>query len=168
MGIINVDVLLQSALPPGPTGPQGPQGEQGPQGPQGTGPQGPQGPAANVATVILFAASDETTILVAGDDKIKFRAPSAMSITQIPRASLSSASTSGNVIVDINLNGSSILGANKLSIDQNATTSTTAQTQTTLATDPTSVSDDAEFSVDIDSAGVNATGLKVTIYYNVV
>jgi hypothetical protein len=91
-----------------------------------------------------------------------------MTITSIPRASLSTASSSGAVTCDINIGGTSILGANKLSIDANETTSTTATTPTTLANNPTNVSDDAEFSVDIDGAGTGATGLKVTIYYNVV
>jgi hypothetical protein len=87
-----------------------------------------------------------------------------MTLTDIPRASLSTASSSGAVTVDINESGTSILGGNKLSIDASETTSTTAATQTTLA--DTSIADDAEMSIDIDGAGTGATGLKVTLFYN--
>ena len=91
-----------------------------------------------------------------------------MSITQIPRSSLTSASSSGLVTCDINKGGTSILGANKLSIDANELTSKTAATQTTLASNPTSIADDDEFTVDIDAAGTGAKGLKVYIYYSAV
>jgi hypothetical protein len=50
-----------------------------------------------------------------------------------------------------------------LTIDANEKTSTTAATPTTLAT--TSIADDAEFTIDITSAGTGAAGLKVTLYY---
>jgi hypothetical protein len=116
----------------------------------------------------MMAVSDETTALTTGTNKLTFRAPNAMTLTQIPRASLTTASSSGEVTCDILLAGNSILGVNKLSIDANETTSVTAATQTTLAANPTSVSDDAQFTVNIDAAGTGATGLKVTLYYNVV
>jgi hypothetical protein len=118
---------------------------------------------STVEQSLTFAASDESTPLVAGTSKITFRTPHAMELYQIPRASLTSGSTSGNVVVDINENGNSILGANKLSIDANEKTSVTATTPTTLA--DTSLADDAEITIDIDSAGTNAAGLKITLYY---
>lgn len=120
---------------------------------------------ANVAanTFMIIAVSDEGTALTAGTDKLKFRAPFAMTLYQIPRASVNTASTSGVITVDINEDGTSILGANKLTIDANEKTSTTAATATTLA--DTSIADDAEITVDIDGAGTGATGLKVTLYY---
>jgi hypothetical protein len=113
--------------------------------------------------VFVIACSDETTNLTTGNDKVTFRAPFAFTVHKIPRASLSTASSSGLPTCDINVGGSSILGANKLSIDANEKTSTTAATATTVAT--SSVSDDAEITIDIDTAGTGAKGLKVYLYY---
>ena len=115
--------------------------------------------------VIIFAVTDDTSNITVSSARASFRAPSAMSLNATPRASLNVASTSGLVTCDIKLNGTSILGANKLSIDATEKTSTTAATATSLATNPTSVSDDAEFTVDITSAGTGAKGLKITLYY---
>lgn len=112
---------------------------------------------------LTFAVSDEATSLTTGTAKVTFRAPFAMTLTAIPRASLSTASSSGDVTVDINEAGTSVLGANKLSIDANEKTSVTAATPTTLA--DTAIADDAEITVDIDGAGTGAKGLKVTLYY---
>ena len=112
---------------------------------------------------ITIALSDELSVLTTGNGKVYWRAPFAMTLTQIPRASLTTASSSGVVTVDINEGSTSVLGANKLSIDANELTSTTAVTATTLA--DTSIADDAQIRFDIDAAGTNATGLKVTLYY---
>jgi hypothetical protein len=112
---------------------------------------------------MTVAVSDETTTLTTGNAKLTFRAPYAMTLTQIPRSSVSQSSSSGLVTVDINESGTSILGANKLSIDATEKTSTTAATPTTLA--DTSIADDAEITMDIDSAGTGAKGLKVVLYY---
>lgn len=111
---------------------------------------------------MVMALSDETTALTAGTSKITFRAPYNMTLYQIPRISVASASTSGLVIVDIKLAGVSILGANKLSIDANEKTSVTAATPTSLAI--AAIADDGEITVDITSAG-NAKGLKLILYY---
>jgi hypothetical protein len=113
---------------------------------------------------MIIALSDESSsVLTTGNSKVVFRAPYAMYLYQIPRSSVSQSSSSGLVTVDINENGTSILGANKLSIDATEKTSTTAATATTLA--DTSIADDAELTFDIDSAGTGARGLKVTLYY---
>jgi hypothetical protein len=113
---------------------------------------------------MILALSDEsTTNLTTGTSRVVFRAPYAMFLYQIPRASVSQSSSSGLVTVDINENGTSILGVNKLSIDAGEKTSTTAATATTLA--DTSIADDAEITFDIDSAGTGARGLKVILYY---
>lgn len=112
---------------------------------------------------LTVALSDEGTSISTGTAKLTMRAPYAMTLTRIPRASVSTASTSGLPTVDINVGGTSILGVNKLSIDVNEKTSTTAATATTLAT--TSIADDAEITFDIDVAGTGAKGLKVTLYF---
>lgn len=112
---------------------------------------------------MTIALSDEDSNISTGTAKVTMRAPFAMTLTEIPRASLSTASTSGAVTVDINEAGTSVLGANKLSIDANEKTSTTAATATTIS--DSSIADDAEITFDIDAAGTGAKGLKVTLYY---
>jgi len=113
--------------------------------------------------IIIFAVTDDTSNITVSSARATFRAPSAMTLTSIPRASLNVASTSGIVNVDIKVAGTTILGSNKLTIDATEKTSTTAVTPTTLAT--TSIADDAEIRVDILGAGTGAKGLKITLYY---
>ena len=111
---------------------------------------------------MMLAVSDEVTNITTGTAKLTFRAPFAMALTKIPRASLTAVSTSGIPTVDINVNGSSILST-KITVDANEKTSTTAATPAVLST--TSIADDAEITVDIDVAGTGAKGLKVTLFY---
>jgi hypothetical protein len=120
------------------------------------------GIVAGIEQSLTLALSDETTNITTGTAKITFRAPFAWTLTKIPRASLSTASSSGTPTVDINVNGSSILST-KLTIDANETTSTTAATAAVLSS--TTVADDSEITLDIDVAGTGAKGLKVTIFY---
>ena len=117
----------------------------------------------NIEQFMTIAISDESTSITSGTNKLTMRSPYAMTLTKIPKASLNTVSSSGNPTIDINLSGTSILGANKLSIDANEKTSSTAATATTLAT--TSIPDDSEITFDIDTAGTGAKGLKVVLYY---
>ena len=114
------------------------------------------------AQVMGFALSDETTALTTGTAKVTFRAPFAMNLLSIPRASLSTASSSGLVTVDINEAGSSIFST-LLTIDATETTSTTATNIAVLS--DTFIADDAIVTFDIDAAGTGAKGLKVFLYY---
>jgi len=116
------------------------------------------------AEILILSVVDETTNLTVSSARASFRAPSAMTLTSIPRATLNVASTSGLVNVDIKVAGTTILGTNKLTIDATEKTSTTAVTATSYVT--TSIADDAEFTIDILSAGTGAKGLKVIFYYN--
>lgn len=104
------------------------------------------------------AASDEITGITAGTNKVKFRMPFAMTLTEV-RASLSTAQTSGNIFtVDINEGGSSILST-KLTIDNGEKTSTTA---TACVISDLALADDAEITIDVDQIGDGtAKGLKV-------
>jgi hypothetical protein len=113
-------------------------------------------------THMTIALSDETTSITTGVSKITFRAPFAMTLTQIPRASLSIVSSSGIPQVDINKNGVSIFST-RLTIDANEKTSTTAATPAVLST--STFADDDEITMDVDVAGTGAKGLKVTLYY---
>jgi hypothetical protein len=112
----------------------------------------------------VLAASDETTDITTGTAKVTFRAPFAFTIKRIPKATLSTASTSGLPEVNIKVAGATIFGT-KLTIDANEKSSTTAATAATLATSTISVSDDDEITIDIDTAGTGAKGLKVYLYY---
>lgn len=106
---------------------------------------------------IIIAVSDETTPITAGATKIRYRMPYALTLTGV-KASLSNASTSGNPTIDINENGVSILST-KLSIDSGETTSKTATTPVVIS--DFALAEDAEITIDIDTAGTGATGLKV-------
>jgi hypothetical protein len=110
---------------------------------------------------LVVAASDETTALTAGNNKITFRMPRAVTLTAV-RASLTTAQASGSIFtVDINESGTSILST-KLTIDNTEKTSTTAATPPVIS--DTALADDAEMTIDIDQIGNGtATGLKVTL-----
>lgn len=124
-------------------------------------PGGGGGGAENIIIQsFVVAASDETTNLSTGTAKATFRIPYAFTLTAV-RASLSTASSSGLVVVDITKNGASIMGTNKLSIDATERTSVTAATPPNLI--DTNLTDDAEISVNITSAGTGAKGLKISL-----
>jgi len=108
---------------------------------------------------LIVAASNETSALTTGTAKATFRMPAGVTLTEV-RASLTTASSSGVVTVDINESGSSILST-KLTIDANEKTSTTATTPAVIS--DASLADDAEITIDIDTAGTGAAGLKVVL-----
>jgi len=115
--------------------------------------------AAAPVKVIQVACSDETTALTTGTAKITFRMPYAMTLTAV-RASLSTASSSGLPAIDINEAGVSILSTT-ITIDVSEKTSTTAATPAVIS--DANLADDAEITVDIDTAGTGAKGLKITL-----
>lgn len=109
---------------------------------------------------LCIAASDETTALTTGTAKVTFRMPYAFTVTNL-RASINTVSSSGDPTFDINEAGSSIMGANKLSIDSSEKTSVTAATA--YSSSDNSLADDAEMTIDIDTAGTGAKGAKICI-----
>ena len=110
---------------------------------------------------IQLAASDETTALTTGTNKVTFRTPCAFTLTEV-RASLTTAQSSGSIFtVDINENGTSVLST-KLTIDNTEKTSTTALTPAVIS--DSSLADDSEMTIDIDQIGDGtAKGLKITL-----
>jgi len=114
---------------------------------------------AGVGDGFMVAVSDETTAITTGTGKVTFRASNALTLTAV-RASLNTASSSGAVTVDINVNGVTILST-KLTIDEGEKTSVTALTPAVISN--TAIADDDEISIDIDAAGSGAKGLKVTL-----
>ena len=117
--------------------------------------------ASSTVEALPVALSDETTTITVGTGKTTFRAPYAMTLTGV-RSSLTTASSSGVVTVDVNEGGSTILST-KLTIDANEKTSTTAATPAVIS--DTALADDAELTFDVDTAGTGAAGLKVTLLY---
>lgn len=111
-----------------------------------------------IVECIVIAVSDETTPLTTGTPKVTFRMPYAFTLTALPRASLTTASSGAAVQVDINEAGGSILST-PLTIDTSQKTSTTAATPAVLS--DSALADDAEITIDVDVAGTNAAGLKV-------
>ncbi len=114
--------------------------------------------AAQVIPLIV-AVGDEVTALTTGTAKVTFRVPAAFTVTGV-RASLTTASSSGIVTVDINESGTTILST-KLTIDVSELTSETAAAPPVISDG--ALADDAEITIDIDIAGTGAAGLKVTI-----
>lgn len=114
---------------------------------------------ANPLESIIVAAGGETEEIVAGEKILTFRMPYALNL-QYVRASLTSASSDGDIVVNVDQNGATILGS-KISIDVTELTSTTAATQPTVTV--TALADDAEITIDVQSAGTGARGLKVTL-----
>jgi len=112
--------------------------------------------------MVVDVSRDETTTIAVGTNKYVFYAPFAMTLTKLPKASVTSNSTSGVITLDINEAGVSILST-LLTIDANESTSATAATPAVLS--DSSIADNAKVSIDIDGAGTSATGLKVTFYY---
>lgn len=117
-----------------------------------------------VKDFMVIALSDESTAITVGTSKITFRVPYAITLYQVPRASLSTASTSGNPAIDINVNGTSIFST-VLTIDANEKTSTTATTSAVMTSSTINVVDDAEITIDVDTSGTGAKGAKVMLYF---
>lgn len=106
----------------------------------------------------IIAVTSETGALTTGNNKVTFRAPQAMTLSKV-KASLTTASTSGNVAIDVNLEGTGSIFSTPVTIDANEKTSETALTASVLST--TAIPDDAELTIDVDAAGTGAVGLKV-------
>lgn len=109
---------------------------------------------------LCFAVSDETTQITTGITKIIFDAPRKFRLFQV-KATLRNFGDEATVI-DVNVSGSSIL-ANKVTIDALSTKSISASVQPTFIDDATfvQINENNQITVDIDSAGTNATGLKI-------
>ena len=115
---------------------------------------------SHIVESLCTAASDETTVITTGIAKVTFRMPYAFTLTNI-RGSLNTVSSSGSPIIDVNEAGTSVMTTNKVLIDVSEKTSVTAVTAVTI-TDPT-LADDAEMTVDVDTAGTGAKGLKICL-----
>ena len=109
-----------------------------------------------------IAVSDETTDLATGTLDGQFQiVHNAFTVTNA-YATLSTAPVGSTLIVDINLNGTSIMTTNKVSIDATEKTSDTAATQHTLTT--TALTENGVITVDIDQIGSSTAGAGLKVY----
>lgn len=107
---------------------------------------------------VMVAASDETSNLFISNSAITFHMPFAMNTASII-AGLSQTSSSGSVIADVKVNGTSIFGASSNLI---ITAGSTTVETTSIAT--RNIAKLATVTVDITGAGTGAKGLK--LYFN--
>ena len=113
-----------------------------------------------VPVVIVVSLTGETEEASTGTAKNTFRSPYGFIMTNA-RLSASVAPVGANMVVDINVNGNTIL-ATKLSIDDGEKTSTTASVEVSISSAP--IADDSEITVDIDQVGSTTAGSGVKLY----
>lgn len=116
------------------------------------------GASGGALAPIMLVLGDETTTITTGAAKLTFRIPDDFTLTAI-FASLSTASSSGDPQIDVNLTGTGSIFSTPITIDANEKTSLTAVTPPVITTD--AFSQDDEITVDIDAAGTGAKGLKI-------
>ena len=117
--------------------------------------------------VFIVSASDETSDLTTGDDKVLFHAPFAFQITGV-KATVSQVPTGSVLTVDLDRIRGGVRAAilsTKLTIDANELTSTTAATAAVINASTDDIALDDAITVNIDGIGSSNTGkgLKVTI-----
>jgi hypothetical protein len=109
-----------------------------------------------------FAISDETTALTTGTAKLSWRAPYAITLTDI-KADVVTAPTGASLIIDVNDGGTSIMTTNKLTIEASEFSTRTAATGPTIT--DTAIAQDALVTFDIDQVGstIAGAGAKVSL-----
>ncbi|TXH53724.1 MAG: hypothetical protein E6Q97_12510 [Desulfurellales bacterium] len=106
----------------------------------------------------LFGEGDTVTAGVAA----AWRVPYALEALYL-RASLTTASSGGAVVLDVLANGVSVFGANKLTIDEGALSSYTSVDPP--AFDVQYIEDDAELTFNVTDDGTGAEGLKAYLVH---
>ena len=120
--------------------------------------------AAAPVEAMIIAASDETSNLTVGNAKVTFRAPYALTITNV-KIDVNTAPGSTGLTVDVR-NGANSIFSTRPNIENGELTSFDATTQPVLNSSFVSVSNNGQIFIDIFSVdGTPGTGLKVTIYY---
>ena len=107
----------------------------------------------------IVAVTDEVSDISTGASATTFRIPFNFLLQEF-RASVTTAPTGSNIVVDLNVNGSSILST-PLSIDAGEKTSTTASVLPVITTPI--ISDDSEIAIDIDQVGSTIAGLGLKV-----
>lgn len=115
---------------------------------------------AEAPDVMVIPIGDETTAITTGTAKVTFRFPYAGRLVDL-RASLTTASSSGTPTFDLNEGGTTMIST-KLTIDANELTSTTAAAAHVIS--DATFADDAQGTIDVDTAGTGAAGAKIALY----
>ena len=121
------------------------------------------GPPPDIDDWFVIAASDETTDLTTGTNKVYFRMPYAGTLLAV-RATVNTAPTDSAIEVDINEAGSTIFST-VLTIDASEKTSTTAAVPAVIS--DSALADDAEITIDIDQVGSTIAGKGLKVYLKV-
>lgn len=108
---------------------------------------------------ISWAVTRDDVDITTGTAKIARRLPYAFTLTELPRAYVTTPGT-GGITVDINEEGASILST-KLTIDSTEESSVTAATPAVLS--DSALASDAKITVDVDAVGSGVRGLVVTL-----
>jgi len=129
-----------------------------------TGPQGPQGPAGLSAPDNFILVLTEGNAFLGTNLATVEYFPYDATIQELILVS-NPAPTGANLVVDLNVNNSSILST-KISIDATETTSITAATPYVLSS--TSIPKGSRLSADIDQVGATVRGANVQLIVNCV
>lgn len=105
-----------------------------------------------------ITVGDETTTITTGTAKYTFRMPFAMTLSSVKGSLVTASSSGGPFAFDVNKGGVSIFSTTP-TIDDTEKTTATAATPSVLST--TALADDDEITIDVDTAGTSAAGLKV-------
>ena len=109
---------------------------------------------------IIAVVTGETEEPSVGAAAVTWRMPYAMTLTEV-RASVKTAPSGSEIVVDVNEEGSSILST-ALSIDPGESTSTTATTPAVIS--DSALADDAQITIDVDGVGSGTPGIGLKVY----
>lgn len=113
---------------------------------------------------IRLTLGDDATAVTTGDGQLRFRAPYRCRLISADsaalRASVATASTAGNVQINMKVGGVSVLD-NPLYVGEDQTSSVEAASGVEVS--DTLIPDDAEVTFDIDGAGTGAEGLQIAV-----
>lgn len=119
------------------------------------------GGASGVTSVMTIACSDETSDLTTTDNpRVTFKSPFTFTLSELPVFTLTTASSSGVVTLNVKKNGVSILST-LVTIDATEDTSKTAAVAAVVS--DAVINEDDEITAEITTAGTGATGLKMTL-----
>jgi hypothetical protein len=116
-------------------------------------------PSYENTKVLVITVGDETTNITSGLAKVTFHMPYEFSLIKV-KAGLTTASSSGNPAIDLNDDGTSVFSTT-LTIDATETFSDTATTPAVLTSNPKIIASGSVMTIDIDTAGTGAKGLKL-------
>lgn len=115
---------------------------------------------------MIVNLTTESGAVTTGNNVYSFRAPFAMNLYQTPRILLTSASSSGSVVVNVRTGTGSAAAASTVLTSGITITQGSYSSGSSSALN-VAIADDAVITFDVQSAGTGATGLKAVLYYQV-